>query len=232
MSFQSNDEMYKIKENLKKKYGVKWFSFVFVIKEVTPMYNCLKEYYVKDAHDNVSKVLTLRQPMHVIVCDMDETLITSEENVRLRDPFIYDSLSELKKMGVFLFLWSYGDEAHVEDSLTKLNLKKYFDIIICRGYKIDKTDIKPKYYRQNKSKKTSFLVDPNVSEKLPKSPKIVLYYLEQAGITKIKSLILVDDLFENNIGYDYFVHVHRSVTPKKDWEHYHKVIINYINKIY
>jgi HAD superfamily phosphatase (TIGR01681 family) len=72
---------------------------------------------------------------HVIVFDLDSTLITEEEHVRIRDDYVYESLERLQGMGCVLVLWSYGSKEHVAETLTDLKLTSYFDVIISEGSK-------------------------------------------------------------------------------------------------
>lgn len=235
------DDMTDIRLNLKRAYKTSALGHVYVINEKIPLYKFLKEWYVQ----SYLEVYQLKHDKyvweipHVIVFDLDNTLITDEDRVQIRDEFVYESLNELKSKGCVLVLWSYGNREHVTHSMTETYLNGYFDIVICGGQKL--TDLKSRVIVDNHSKmvfveKPFYLDIDQTSDRLPKSPKVVLYYLRKIGVNYNKTLTLVDDLKDNNYSYDHFLNVRRCMEPRKDWRQYHEELLNniteYENDIY
>nr|UWK31588.1 38k [Spodoptera exigua multiple nucleopolyhedrovirus] len=235
------DDMTDIRLNLKRAYKTSALGHVYVINEKIPMYGFLKEWYVQ----SYLEVYQLKYDKyvweipHVVVFDLDNTLITDEDRVQIRDEFVYESLNELKSKGCVLVLWSYGNREHVTHSMTETHLNGYFDIVICGGQKL--TDLRSRVIVDNHSKmvfveKPFYLDIDQTNDRLPKSPKVVLYYLRKIGVNYNKTLTLVDDLKDNNYSYDYFLNVRRCMEPRKDWKQYHEELLNnitdYENDIY
>ncbi|QNV47809.1 38k [Alphabaculovirus altersperidaniae] len=235
------DDMTDIRINLKRAYKTSALGHVYVINEKIPMYGFLKEWYVQ----NYLEIYQLKHDKyvweipHVIVFDLDNTLITDEDRVQIRDEYVYESLNELKSKGCVLVLWSYGNREHVTHSMTETYLNGYFDIVICGGQKL--TDLKSRVIVDNHSKmvfveKPFYLDIELTTDRLPKSPKVVLYYLRKIGVNYNKTLTLVDDLKDNDYSYDYFLNVRRCMEPRKDWKQYHEELLNniteYENNIY
>ncbi|AGR56838.1 38k [Hemileuca sp. nucleopolyhedrovirus] len=235
------DEMNEIRYNLKLAYKTSALGHTYIINECVPMYGFLNEWYIQ----NYLEIYQLRQETyvweapHVIVFDLDSTLITDELDVRIRDENVYCSLYELKEKGCVLVLWSYGNEEHVSHSLKKTNLTDFFDIVICKGYKTisdndndDDTQTNVSTGRVVVDKKNDtvyvdkqFYLDIEDGDRLPKSPRIVLWHLRKIGVNYIKSLTLVDDLRSNNYSYDFFVNVKKCPQPRQDWYLYHDLIL-------
>ncbi|AIG63267.2 ORF88 [Helicoverpa armigera SNPV] len=228
------DDMRDLRLNLKTAYKTSALGHVYVVNEKIPMYACLNEWYVQshmEIYQLGMEIYVLEMP-HVIVFDLDSTLITDETNVNIRDEFVYDSLAELKTKGFILMLWSYGDRDHVAYSMDRCKLQNYFDVVICGGHKTKKSSspstsrvLVDNHYKRVFVDKPFFLDLPD-GKRLPKSPRIVLWYLRKQGINYIKSITLVDDLAVNNHGYDYFVHVNKCPEPINDWQMYHDIIVN------
>ncbi|AHH82663.1 38 kDa protein [Buzura suppressaria nucleopolyhedrovirus] len=226
------DDMRDIRQNIKLAYKTSALGHTYVINERIPMYAFLKEWYVQ----NYLEIYQLKldtyiwEIPHVIVFDLDSTLITDEEHVRIRDDAIYDSLLDLKRMGCVLVLWSYGNKEHVSHSMRVVNLENYFDVVLCKGYKTGQNqsnvsvDVKKNIVFVEKT----FYLDVEDGDRLPKSPRIVLWHLRKLGVNYIKSITLVDDLKINNYAYDYFVHVKKCPHPRVDWNQYHDTIVNNI----
>ncbi|AXS67742.1 38K [Cryptophlebia peltastica nucleopolyhedrovirus] len=233
------DNMKELREHLKMTFETLSLGHVYVINERKPMYSFLKEWYVQ----NYLEVFQMEPQKyvweipHVIVFDMDETLITSEDRVRIRDEFVYESLEGLKKFGCILILWSYGSREHVSRSMDETELNGFFDIVLCGGYK--STEPSKRTIVDAKSKivyvERPFYLDNDYSsrERIPKSPRIPLWYLRKLGVNYIKTITLVDDLIYNDHSYDYFVNLKRCKEPINDWKYWHETImsniINYEN---
>ncbi|AKN80969.1 38K [Lonomia obliqua multiple nucleopolyhedrovirus] len=236
--FKCPDNMQNIRHNIKCIFKTSILGHICIIDNKTPMYLFLKEWFVLPEY----KIDTLKAESliwgfpHVIVFDLDSTLITEEERVQIRDPFVYESLQELQNIGCILILWSYGCKEHVASSLTELGLTKYFDIIIAEGsvaQSCDNAIVSPNmmltdYKLQRQFIVTNFNLDISNDEQhdyLPKSPKIVIKHLSDKNLNYFKSITLVDDLPSNNYAYDFYIQVQRCPEPVHDWEHYHSLII-------
>lgn len=224
------DNMTDIRSNLKLAYKTSALGHVYVINEKIPMYGFLKEWYLQ----NYLEVYQIKYDKyvweipHVIVFDLDNTLISDEEHVQIRDEFVYESLTELKNKGCVLVLWSYGNREHVTHSMNETDLNGYFDIVICGGQRL--TDLRSRVIVDNSSdmvfvEKPFYLDVDLTNDRLPKSPRIVLYYLRKIGVNYNKTLTLVDDLKDNNYSYDFFLNVSRCIEPRRDWEKYHHQLI-------
>lgn len=230
------DNMRDIRSSLKMAYKTSTLGHVYVINELIPMYCFLKEWYVMnylEVYQLNNYTMTWSAP-HVVVFDLDSTLITDEEHVNIRCENVYKSLEELKNMGCVLVLWSYGNREHVTHSMrvTQLN-RGFFDITICGGYKVEdkisnsvSVDARRNLLYINKP----FYSDVGVENKLPKSPRVVLWYLRKAHVNYIKTITLVDDLESNDFSYDYFVHVKKCSEPRDDWSYYHDEIVDNISQ--
>ncbi|QUJ09275.1 38K protein [Gynaephora ruoergensis nucleopolyhedrovirus] len=241
-NFQCPDDMNSIRHSVKTVYKTSALGHTYVINRRIPMYAFLKEWYVQ----NYLEVFAAKQDSfsweipHVIVFDLDSTLITDELDARIRHVAVYDSLIELKKRGCVLVLWSYGNKDHVWHSIDRVGLGDFFDVTICGGYKL--AEPSRRITINSKSDlmfvKKSFYSDIEIGDKdsanrnaqLPKSPRVVLYYLRKIGVNYIKSITLVDDLLVNNYSYDFFVHVKKCPEPRNDWEQYHEIIIDNMEK--
>ncbi|AIU41320.1 38k [Sucra jujuba nucleopolyhedrovirus] len=229
---ECQDNMKSIRQNLKLAYKTSFLGHTYVINECVPMYQFLKEWYVL----NYLEIYQIKPDLlwnipHVVVFDLDSTLITDELTVRIRDEMVYQSLDELKQKGCVLVLWSYGNEKHVVESLKETDLIDYFDITICKGYRIG-SNSKKSIVVDNKNDllfvQRPFYTDVQEYDTttLPKSPRIVLWHLRKFGVNYVKSLTLVDDLKTNDYNYDYFVNVKKCPEPRNDWQHYHEMIVD------
>lgn len=251
------DNMKSLRHNIKLAFTTCALGHTYVVNDMIPMYRFLKEWYVQNYLEVYRANLETYswEIPHVIVFDLDSTLITDERDVNIRDQFVYESLIELKRRGCVLILWSYGNREHVTHSLKQTRLTEFFDITICGGHKIDAApsnrrivDVK----RGNVYVETSFYLDDKndfenetsitttVATKTfsqqhhhdnrpPKSPRIALWYMRRRGINNFKSITLVDDLKSNDYSYDYFVNVRKCPEPRNDWQQYHDQIIDYID---
>ena len=246
--------MRDIKHNIKRAFKTSVLGHVCTIDAKPPMYLFLKEWFVLPYQriDTLKTESLIWGFPHVVVFDLDSTLITEEEHVQIRDPFVYDSLQELKDMGCVLILWSYGCREHVSHAIANLELASYFDTIIAEGSTIKESSSSSS--SNNTSQQTTsreLIVDHKLKKQfvvekfdfdmeldrytkyIPKSPKIVLKYLCDKNLNYIKSITLVDDLPSNNHGYDFYIKVKRCPIPVHDWEHYHNEILdNIINYNY
>nr|WOZ30216.1 putative 38.0 kda protein in P143-LEF5 intergenic region [Cydia pomonella granulovirus]WOZ30312.1 putative 38.0 kda protein in P143-LEF5 intergenic region [Cydia pomonella granulovirus]WOZ44973.1 putative 38.0 kDa protein in P143-LEF5 intergenic region [Cydia pomonella granulovirus]WOZ45109.1 putative 38.0 kDa protein in P143-LEF5 intergenic region [Cydia pomonella granulovirus]WOZ45207.1 putative 38.0 kDa protein in P143-LEF5 intergenic region [Cydia pomonella granulovirus] len=227
------DEMQDFRQHFKTKYKFSYIGHIFAIPDKQPTYNMLTEWLVCNifALQTISTISTnYFEPPHVVVFDMDSTLITDEEEVRIRDPAIYAALDELKTYNCVLCLWSYGDREHVVESLNKVGLGNYFKIILSGGrrvgeYKLDEEEDR-RYNVLYDS--TPFYLNMTHVKNIPKSPRVVLWYLINHNIVFFKSITLVDDLFDNNIYYDNFVNLNTCPVPVNDWDKWHSRILRYI----
>ncbi|UZE89734.1 38K [Parapoynx stagnalis nucleopolyhedrovirus] len=236
--FTCADDMRDIRYYIKRSFKVQALGHFCIINALAPMYSFLKEWFIVPFEKIVylkNKHLIWDFP-HVIVFDLDSTLITEEEHVRIRDPQIYDSLSELKDMGCVLILWSYGSREHVAHSLKQVNLDSYFDIVISEGSTLDTNEHKTANRQTKNLKLKKLYVEKDFKYDLnddvvdiPKTPKIVIKYLAEKNINCFKTITLVDDLATNNFSYDYFIKVSRCPVPKHDWHQYHEEILENIN---
>lgn len=230
----AKDEMKDFRKNFKKLYNISYMGHIFTLFANPATYNLLNEWLVYDINEvySVASTTTLHfDPPHIVVFDMDSTLITDEEDVRIRDEAIYEALDELKKLNCVLCLWSYGDRKHVVHSLEQVNLNGYFDIILSEGRNINEYNLSEsddtRYNVVYKS--TPFYLDVNEEDSIPKSPRVVLWYLQKYNIVFFKTITLVDDLYENNISYDNFVHLKTCPVPVKDWHIWNKEIVQFIS---
>nr|WUR10755.1 38K [Calliteara abietis nucleopolyhedrovirus] len=241
--FKCPDEMPHIRHNIKSVFKTSVLGHVYVLNEHLPLYAFLTEWYVQSYLEMLQLQLdtfTWEVP-HVLVFDLDSTLITDEMDVRVRDVDVYGSLMEFKQSGCVLVLWSYGNESHVVHSLKRTKLTDFFNVIICEGHKVGEArrGVVVDAKRDVVLVKKSFYLDINDSDEddanggdddrfhsLPKSPRIVLFYLRKLGVNYIKSLTLIDDLKTNNYAYDYFVNVRKCSEPRSDWMQYHAQILN------
>jgi viral phosphatase len=236
VSFKCPDDMRTIRFYIKKSFNINNLGHVYVMQNnCMPIYAMLKEWYVQDAFDiyEIKHNNCINEPPHVLVFDLDSTLITDQKHINIRDERIYDSLNDLRKRGCILILWSYGSERHVSESMDKAKLNSYFDIIICGGYKIDtskrKTAISYDKYN-NKIYKDNFFYSDVTDDHLPKSPRVVLWYLQNKGFNHIKSITLIDDLKKNNYSYDFFVNLKPCPVPRDDWHIYHDEIMSNLDE--
>ncbi|AUV65344.1 38K [Alphabaculovirus myunipunctae] len=227
------DDMTDVRRNLKLAYKTSALGHVYVINEKIPMYGFLKEWYVQNYLEvyQMGYDRFLWEIPHVVVFDLDNTLISDEEPVRIRSQSVYDSLHDLKSKGCVLMLWSYGNREHVTHSMNEADLNGIFDITICGGQRVsggsDRVIIDNRERMAFVEK--PFYLDIDVkTDRLPKSPRVVLWYLRKIGVNYIKSITLVDDLKDNDYSYDFFVNVSRCFEPANDWDKYHRAIVDNI----
>ncbi|AYN45018.1 38kDa [Alphabaculovirus alterspexiguae] len=229
-----DDNMTDIRYNLKMAYKTSTLGHVYVINEKMPMYGFLKEWYVQRYLEVYQKSYDsfVWEIPHVIVFDLDNTLITDEDRVQIRDSSVYESLQELKDQGFVLILWSYGNQEHVTLSMQETHLNGYFDIVLFGGQRVTNNSnsrvIVDNRYKMVYVEKPFYLDVDLEHGRLPKSPRVVLYYLRKLGINYTKTITLVDDLKDNNFSYDYFVNVSRCLEPQNDWHTYHQQILDNI----
>lgn len=233
--FKSVDDMCNIRHNIKRVYKTPVLGHMCVINSKRPMYSFLKEWYLlPDYKINMLKSESLIWGFpHVIVFDLDSTLITEEKNIQIRDLYVYESLQELRDIGCVLILWSYGSKHHVLHSMKKTNLFQYFDVIISEGATVDANDSSSTLDVVDYKKqfvKSTFDYDIVQEKQLPKSPKIVIKYLKDKNVNFFKSITLVDDLDTNNFAYDFYVKVNRCPVPVNDWQQYHDTILQNFEK--
>ncbi|AAC70285.1 LdOrf-99 peptide [Lymantria dispar multiple nucleopolyhedrovirus] len=242
------DRMSELRQHIREAFDTPALGHTYVINELVPTYAFLKEWYVQgylEAYQTRVQSFAWEAP-HVIVFDLDSTLITEERDVRLRDDDIPDSLLELKRMGCVLVLWSYGNREHVTHSLARTDLADYFDITLCEGSsgrsdaslerrvvvdaRADLIFVKKPFFSDDATPRATDEGGDDVAKNLPKSPRVVLYYLRKFGVNFFKTITLVDDLASNDYSYDRFVHVKRCPEPRRDWSGYHDVLINNIEE--
>nr|QNH90568.1 38K [Mamestra configurata nucleopolyhedrovirus A]UVZ34923.1 38K [Melanchra picta nucleopolyhedrovirus]UVZ35094.1 38K [Melanchra picta nucleopolyhedrovirus] len=229
-----NDNMIDIRKNLKLAFKTSALGHVYVINEKMPLYAFLKEWYVQsylEVYQMHYDKFVWEIP-HVVVFDLDNTLISDEDKVRIRTPNVYKSLYDLKQKGCVLVLWSYGNREHVTHSMNLTKLNDIFDVTICGGQRLGR-NASSRVIVDNKSKmvfvdKPFYLDIDLTTDRLPKSPRVVLWYLRKIGINYIKTITLVDDLKDNDYAYDYFVNVSRCFEPSNDWDKYHNIIVDNI----
>ncbi|AGA16249.1 38K protein [Thysanoplusia orichalcea nucleopolyhedrovirus] len=232
------DDIRDIRYNIKRAFKTSALGHMCVLNNKPPMYSFLKEWFLLPHYKVISlksESLTWGFP-HVVVFDLDSTLITEEEQVQIRDSFVYDSLQELHEMGCVLVLWSYGSRDHVAHSMREVDLEEYFDIIISEGSTTqdERSDAAQSlqtaaivdYTLQKRFIENKFAFDMHNDNSIPKSPKIVIKYLSDKNVNFFKSITLVDDLPTNNYAYDFYVKVKRCPTPVRDWHNYHEQIID------
>ncbi|AKR17442.1 39K [Mocis latipes granulovirus] len=231
-TFRCEDNMKEFRKQLRDTFKLTYFGQTFNLYNRPAPFKMLNEWLVLD----LSEILKLStrhvcfQPPHIIVFDMDSTLITEEEEVQIRDPRIYYSLEQLKKNNCKLCLWSYGDREHVVDSMKKVDIEKYFDIVLAEGNKRGIYSTRETEDRVYDKHYTATPFHLNVDRlMLPKSPRVVLYYLKEKGVNFFKSITLVDDLRENDFNYDNFVNLDRCPVPVHDWHVWYNKIVEYIN---
>ncbi|QBC76040.1 38k protein [Neophasia sp. alphabaculovirus] len=236
--FNAQDNMCEVRHCIKIIFKTNVLGHVCVLQHKPAMYACLDEWHVMFEFQVPllqSASLVWEFP-HVVVFDLDSTLITEQEEVQIRDPQVYDSLEELRALGCVLVLWSYGSKEHVAHSLQMVQLAPYFDAIISEGSTAEdepvvlatSTDreLKSHYVPSN----FKFDMHAQTGDELPKSPKIVIKILADKRVNYFKSITLVDDLPSNNFAYDYYVHVKKCPLPVRDWQRYHDQIVNNIDE--
>lgn len=225
------DDMREFRSRLKIMNRSAYLGHLFTMYARPSTCAMLSEWLVMDISelDELTYHTYFFDPPHVVVFDMDSTLITEEEEVQIRDVAIYESLEVLRKNNCVLCLWSYGDRQHVVHSLQKLELDKYFDVILAEGRKKGEYSTSKSVDTQYEVfyKNTPFYLNVD-SECLPKSPRVVLWHLKEQGINFFKSITLVDDLLYNDYNYDNFVHLRRCPVPVEDWLEWHCAILSYI----
>ncbi|USC25940.1 38k [Palpita vitrealis nucleopolyhedrovirus] len=232
----ADDDMRDIRHNIKRAFKTAVLGHICVLDNKQPMYSFLKEWFLLPHH----KVTCLKSESlmwgfpHVVVFDLDSTLITEEEDVQIRDPFVYSSLQKLQDIGCVLVLWSYGSKDHVAHSMRDVDLEGYFDVIISEGSTVEiecptnsvsGNNSIVDYKLKKRFIKDKFVFDMHEQDYIPKSPKIVIKYLTNKNVNFFKSITLVDDLPTNNYAYDFYVKVKRCPTPTQDWERYHDEIV-------
>lgn len=115
-------------------------------------------------------------------------------------------------------------------NLEKLDLRKYFNVVLAGGKKNNEYSTNDETDTENRVVfvDTPFYFDLERDEKIPKSPRVILWYLKKMGINYIKTITLVDDLSDNDFGYDNFVHITKCAKPKNDWSIWQRKIENNI----
>lgn len=229
----TKDEMQDFRIKFKNAFKLSYIGHIFTLYTRPATFNLLNEWLVYDVNE-VNRLsnsdVVYFDPPHVIVFDMDSTLITEEEEVQIRDPAIYQALDELKKLNCVLCLWSYGDREHVVHSLDKVKLNGYFDIILSEGRRVGEYNLVEEEDRRYDVfyKSTPFYLNLTNVKNIPKSPRVVLWYLQKYDVGFIKTITLVDDLSDNNISYDNFVNLKICPVPVEDWNKWHNQILRYI----
>ncbi|ABF50295.1 38k [Antheraea pernyi nucleopolyhedrovirus] len=232
--FVAEDDMRSVRHHIKATFKTPALGHVCVLHNKPAMYAFLDEWYALpdfEVPQLKCDALVWGFP-HVIVFDLDSTLITEQEQVQIRDPHVYDCLEELRDAGCVLVLWSYGSRDHVAHSLRAVQLTPYFDAIISEGSvaedapaaTTETTDLQmqSRYVSSN----FSFDMHAESGAELPKSPKVVIKILADKGVNYFKSITLVDDLPSNNFAYDYYVRVKRCPVPVRDWRRYQDEILD------
>lgn len=226
--------MKDFREAMRSAFYIPYFGHTFTLHNKPAPFDLLNEWLVLDLSE-IARVTTHStisfQPPHVIVFDMDSTLITEEEEVRIRDPRVYDSLYQLRQYNCLLCLWSYGDREHVVESMKKTKLDGYFDVVLAEGnyegvYSVRESS--DRNYNKHYTA-TPFYLNVAGKELLPKSPRVILWYLQQRGVNFIKTITLVDDLPDNDYCYDNFVNLDRCPEPVDDWHIWYNKIVEFIN---
>nr|UZH98363.1 38K [Neodiprion sertifer nucleopolyhedrovirus] len=226
IKFETSDDMRSIRKFLNNELLSTKLGPAFVLREDLSLTNvkALLEWGKYDLSD-VSLITEygLYSPVrHVIVFDLDNTLITDSIPAELRCHYVPHSLAKLHEDHI-LVLWSYGNVEHVRKSLIEINLpQNIFTCIICggRSAKTDNID----------ETKRIFVVENNIRDvaNLPKSVTVVTQYLNAESIYYFKSFTLIDDKKSNQINYDYFIQCKRAKKPMNDWRMYHEVIVKNI----
>nr|ARX71940.1 38k [Erinnyis ello granulovirus] len=229
----AKDDMHDFRRVFKSAFQISYIGYIFTLFVRPASYKLLNEWLVYDVneiHSLSAKTSLHFQPPHVVVFDMDSTLITEEEEVQIRDVNVYESLKELKSLNCVLCLWSYGTKEHVVHSLNKVGLNGFFTIVLAEGRHIGDYNVATTtdtcYNVVYKS--TPFYLDKVDKKNIPKSPRVMLWYLQKHNIGPIKTITLVDDLADNNIGYDNFVNLNTCPVPVQDWNKWHNEIVQYI----
>lgn len=232
--FSANDDICSVRHHIKSAFKTPVLGHMCTLQHRPAMYACLDEWYVLPEFQvpllkNDSMVWGFP---HVIVFDLDSTLITEQNEVQIRDEQIYESLETLRGLGCVLVLWSYGSREHVAHSLRAVKLTTYFDAIISEGSTAEEPTpmLKPVTSCQKMGTHfvpSNFCFDmyAQTGDELPKSPKVVVKILTDKRVNYFKSITLVDDLPSNNFAYDYYVRVKRCPVPVHDWQRYHEEII-------
>ncbi|QDL56962.1 38K [Dione juno nucleopolyhedrovirus] len=232
--FNADDDMRSVRHHVKTIFKTPVLGHVCVLHHKPAMYACLKEWHTLFEFQVPllrSESLVWDFP-HVLVFDLDSTLITEQKEVQIRDAQIYQNLDELREMGCVLVLWSYGSREHVAHSLRALQLASYFDAIISEGSVAEDAPaaLVATTDRQMQTRyiPSNFLFDlhAQTGDDLPKSPKVVIKILANKGVNYFKSITLVDDLPNNDFAYDYYVRVKRCPVPVRDWQRYHEQILD------
>lgn len=234
----SRDCMRDFRRALRSEFGAAYFGLLFTTGGRPAAYALTKEWLVSD----VSAVMEPRPPApffdppHVVVFDMDSTLITEEARVRIRDPAVHEGLEALRRRNCLLVLWSYGDREHVVHSLRLVGLDDgVFQLVLAEGRRPDGagedgggSSVDPRYdvvYTD-----TAFHLNVADRPAIPKSPRVVLWHLHRVGVDFIKTLTLVDDLADNDYAYDEFVHIARCPVPVEDWHLWQAKIEEFLSR--
>ncbi|AAK85649.1 hypothetical protein [Epiphyas postvittana nucleopolyhedrovirus] len=236
--FSAEDDMCEVRHCIKTIFKTPVLGHMCVFQHKPAMYACLDEWYVLFEY----QVPLLKTESfiwgypHVIVFDLDSTLITEQKLVQIRDSQIYNTLDELRNLGCVLVLWSYGSREHVAHSLDAVKLTSYFDVIISEGSTAkdspSSSNVTTDYRHKSHFIPFNFDFDmhAHTGDDLPKSPKVVIKILANKSVNYFKSITLVDDLPSNDFAYDYYVRVKRCPVPVRDWQQYHDQIINNIEE--
>lgn len=232
--FSAADDMYSVRHHVKTIFKTPVLGHMCVLQHKPALYACLKEWHTLFEFEVPllrAESLVWDVP-HVLVFDLDSTLITEQKDVQIRDALVYDSLAELRDRGCVLVLWSYGSREHVAHSLLAVQLAPYFDAVISEGSTAEDApgapgasadpDLQSRYLSSN----FSFDLLARSGDALPKSPKVAIKILADKGVNYFRSITLVDDLPSNDFAYDYYVRVKRCPVPARDWQRYHDQILD------
>lgn len=235
--FTADDDMRYVRHHVKMAFKTPVIGHMCVFQHKPAMYAFLKEWHTIFEFQVPllrSESLVWDFP-HIIVFDLDSTLITEQKDVQIRDPQVYDNLAELRSIGCVLVLWSYGSREHVSHSLRKVHLASYFDAVISEGSVAEDAPVAVSISKTNRQMQSCYIpstfqfdMHAQSGDSLPKSPKVVIKILANKGVNCFKSITLVDDLSSNDFAYDYYVRVKRCPAPVHDWQLYHDEIIDNI----
>jgi viral phosphatase len=219
MLFQA-DTMVMIRTELRRKYDVDKYGITFVLPEyINHNIHVLKEWQMYQLNESeiFCNFKVSHAASHVLVFDLDNTLVTGESSVRLRCSDIIDKLFCYRNLNYILILWSYGNEVHVQECLIEASIDKdIFNIIICGGSSVDRR-IQPQTITADINTSV-FPVDLKLNEhNLPKSMRVILRYLHDNNYFFTKLCGLIDDKKCNYLNCDFFVNCKKCITPISDW---------------
>ncbi|ABC74933.1 38K [Neodiprion abietis nucleopolyhedrovirus] len=225
--FMTKDDMREIRKYMRKAFELQNCGPAFVLDDDNSIAHVQSlsewcKYKISDV-SSIQEIGLYSPVKHVIVFDLDNTLITDSIPAELRCHTVIDSLHKLAENHI-LVLWSYGNAEHVEKSLKEINLPtSLFTSIICGGRSAN--------FENNNQQKRSFLVESIVKDmsNLPKSVTVVTQYLNSECLYYFKSFTLVDDKKSNQINYDFFIQCKKAKKPIHDWCVYHDIIVTNLN---